>query len=128
MSVRYLFLLAFLGFVLAFAAVLAIDPALWWLTPVRWLGRYQLAHVVGHFSIFAGVVFLYGPQKHDPARLWVFVLGGGILLELIQIAAGGFSLTRLKVLDSLFDVVVDCAGAVVCWLLLTQHQRRLGEY
>ena len=124
MSVRSLFPFAFLGFVLACAGVLAMGWPIWWLAPVDWLSRYQLFHVVAHFSIFAGIVILYGPQKKGAIRLWVFVGSGGVLLELVQIAADGFSLTRSRLLDSLFDMGVDCAGAGVCWLMLAQHRRR----
>lgn len=118
MSVRHLILVVFMGVVLALAGLLALGWPIWWLTPIHWLGQYPLFHIVGHFSIFAGVVFLYGPQKRKGFRLWVIVLSGSILLECIQIAAAGVSLTRPLLLDSLFDVVVDSAGAAGGWLIM----------
>jgi hypothetical protein len=121
MSFRYLFLVAFLGVVLIFAALLAMDETMWWLAPVEWLSHYQVFHVVAHFSIFAGVVALYGPQKRGV--LWV-VLGGGILIELVQFVAGGFSMTIPSLLDSLFDIAVDVAGAAVCRYALTANGRK----
>jgi hypothetical protein len=124
MSVRYLILFAFLGFVLACAWLLAMGRTIWWLAPVHWLGRYQVFHVVAHFSIFAGLAILYGHQKQDSIRLWVFVLSGSVLLELVQMAAGGLSLTKSLLLDSVFDIVVDVAGAAVSWLMLTRRRRK----
>lgn len=67
----------------------------------------------GHFGIFAGVVMLYGPSKRNSVWLWLLVLGGGILLELVQITVGDLALTKPLLLDSVFDVVVDVAGAAV---------------
>jgi hypothetical protein len=127
MSIRYLVLLAFLGLVCACAGLLALGWPIWWLVPVRWLSHYPLFHLVAHSTIFAGVVFLY-PREHDSLRLWGIVLSGGILIELMQIGAGGFSLTEPLLRDSLFDIVVDVAGAVACWLLLAQrrHRRLMG--
>ncbi|MBN1564935.1 MAG: hypothetical protein JXA10_13895 [Anaerolineae bacterium] len=117
MSIRYVLLAVFLGIVFVFAGVLAQGWMLWWLTPVHWLSRYQLFHLVAHFSIFAGVVMLY-PQRGGAIQLWVIVLSGSIALELVQIAVGGFALTKPLLLDSLFDIAIGVMGAVVCWLML----------
>jgi hypothetical protein len=125
MSVRYLFLVAFLGGVFVLAGLLALDWAIWWLTPLEWLSRYQVFHLVAHFSIFAGVVILYRPQVHGGIRLALIVFSGGVILEVVQIAAGGFPLTTPLLLDSLLDIVVDVAGAAVCWFLLMQHHKRV---
>jgi hypothetical protein len=86
-----------------------------------------LFHLAAHFTIFAGVVFIF-PQENDSLRLWGIVLSGSILIELVQIGAGGLSLTRSLLRDSLFDIVVDVAGALGCWLLLAQrrHRRLVG--
>ncbi len=121
MSFRYLFLVVFLGVVFVFAALLAMDEALWWLAPVEWLSDYQIFHVAAHFTIFAGVVALCGLQKR--ATVWL-VLGGGVLIELVQFVAGGLSLTMSSLLDSLFDIAVDMAGAAACWYVLTQHRHK----
>lgn len=124
MPVRYLLVCAFLVFVLACTGLLATDVKTWWLAPVHWLGRYPLFHVIAHSGIFAGVVFLYRPQDHNSGLwLWVIVFSGSLLLELIQIAVGGFSLTKPLLLDSVLDIVVDVAGALVCWILLTRQRR-----
>jgi hypothetical protein len=121
MSFRYLFLVAFLGVVLVFAGLLATHEAFWWLTPVRWLSRYQIFHIAAHFTIFAGVVALYGPRK--PGVVWL-VLGGGVLIELVQFVAGGRSWAVPTLFDSVFDLAVDSAGAAVGWYVLTQHRHR----
>jgi hypothetical protein len=121
MSFRYLFLAAFLGVVLVFAALLATREAFWWFAPVRWLSRYQIFHIAAHFSIFAGIVALYGPRK--PGVVWL-VLGGGILIEVVQFVAGGRPWTMSTVLDSVFDLAVDSAGAAVGWYVLTQRRHR----
>lgn len=121
MSFRYLFLSAFLGVVLVFAALLAMHIRIWWLAPLRWLSHYPLFHIVAHFSIFAGVVVLYGPQR--PGVFWL-VLGGGVLVEFVQFMAGSRSRAMSTLLDSIFDVAVDSAGAAVAWYVLTQHRHR----
>jgi hypothetical protein len=121
MSFRYLFLVAFLGVVLALAGLLAVHETIWWLAPVRWLSQYQIFHIAAHFSIFAGVVALYGPQK--PGAVWL-VLGGGVLIELVQFVAGSRSWTMPTLLDSVFDLAVDVTGAAVGWYVLTQHRHR----
>lgn len=124
MSTRHLVSFAFLGLVFAFAGVLAMGWTMWWLTPVHWLSRYQLFHVVAHFSIFAGVVFLYHPRRYSDMWLWGLILGGSVLLEIIQITVGGFRLSKLLLIDCFFDIVVDIAGATVCWFMVTQRHRR----
>jgi hypothetical protein len=121
MSFRYLFLVAFLGVALVFAGLLATHEAFWWFAPVRWLSHYQIFHIAAHFSIFAGVVALYGPQK--PGAVWL-VLGGGVLIELVQFVAGSRSWTMPTLLDSVFDLAVDVTGAAVGWYVLTQHRHR----
>ena len=121
MSVRYLFLAAFLGVVLVFAALLAMHERIWWLAPLRWLSHYPVFHIVAHFSIFAGVVTLYGPQRLGVVGL---VLGGGVLVELVQSVAGSRSWAISTLLDSVFDLAVDSTGAVVAWYILTQHRHR----
>lgn len=116
MTARHLFVFVFLSFVFVSAGLLAMGWSIWWLRPIQWLGRYQLFHIVAHFSIFAGVVFLIYPQKHS--RLWTVTLGGAVILEIVQLGAGGFVLTRSLLLDSMFDIAVDMMGAAVCWLML----------
>lgn len=121
MSKRYLIAGIFLGLVFALAGLLNLGWSIWWLKPLQWLGRFQWFHIVAHFSIFAGVVFLTYPQK----RTWFFVLGGAVIIELVQLAAAGFVLTRSLFFDSSFDIVVDLIGAGVCWLMLAL--RRLTQ-
>jgi hypothetical protein len=121
MSFRNLFLTAFLGVVLVFAALLSMHERMWWLAPLRWLSHYPLFHIVAHFSIFAGVVVLYGPQK--PGVVWL-ALGGGVLVELVQFVAGGRVWAMSTLLDSLFDVATDLAGAATAWYVLTQRRHR----
>ena len=117
MSVRDLLLLGFLGLVFGFAALLALGWPIWWLAPVQWLGRYPLFHVVAHSTIFAGVVYLVYPCA--PARrIWLWVVGGSVVLELVQFTAGGFVLTRALLLDSTLDIGVDLVGAAAAWVML----------
>jgi hypothetical protein len=116
MSTRHLLLVGLLGVVLVFAALSTSDAAVWWLAPLEWLSHYQIFHIIAHSSVFAGVVALYGPQKRG---LFWLVLGGGVAIELVQFAGNGFSMDMPELLDSLFDLAVDLAGAAACWLVLT---------
>ena len=122
MSARGVVLGGFLGVVLLSAGLLSTGWAVWWLAPVVWLGRFQAVHVVAHFSIFAGVVILYGPPRKI-GRLALIVVSGGVLLELVQIAVSGFALSGPGLLDSAFDLAVDVMGAVV----MTCVQRANGD-
>ncbi len=116
MSIRRLFPFAALGMVIVLAGLLAAGWQVWWLAPILWLGRYPLFHVAAHFSIFAGVVRLYRPPQRS-IKVWLVVVAGGLLIEVAQLAAGGFLLTAPILLDSLFDLAVDMSGALVCWLM-----------
>ncbi len=70
--------------------------------------------MAGHFSIFASVVILYGPPRKI-GRLALLVVGGGVLLELVQLAVSGCALSGPGLIDSAFDLTVDVMGAVACW-------------
>lgn len=122
MTFRNLITFAFLGWVLTFVAILTLDWSAWWLTPLHTLGRYQLFHVVAHFSIFAGVVALYAPHKRNTVWLWIIVVTGAVMVEVIQMTLGNVILTRALLTDSIFDIAVDLAGAATCWIVLTHHR------
>jgi hypothetical protein len=82
----------------------------WWLTAVRWLGQYELFHITAHFVIFSGLVLLLGSRSQ--ARIWTFTLGGGLLLEIAQMAAGGIPLSLHHMSAVVFDLGIDMLGAV----------------
>ena len=121
-TLRHLLAVTFLGVVLVLAGLLARGWSTWWLLPLLWLGEFQLFHIVAHFSIFAGIVLLVAPHTRSAIWLWALILAGGVLVEFVQIAAGGFILTRPLLHDCLFDVLVDMTGAAVSWLGLWVRQ------
>jgi hypothetical protein len=120
--IRRWFPFTVLGLVIVLAGLLSTGWSIWWLAPIHWLGRYPLFHIVAHLGIFAGVVLLYQPRQHGGIKLGLLVLAGGILIEMAQFITGGFVLTTRTLADSLFDLVIDISGAVVCWLVLVQHR------
>ena len=110
-----------LGIIVGLAGVLASGWSVWWLAPIRWLGQYQVFHIVAHFTIFASLAV-----ASRGAHLWIIALVGGLSIELAQVAVGGFALSRPLLLDCTFDLVVDIAGALFTWLVLAYRCRLIS--
>lgn len=114
-------MLGFLMVVLLLAALLTLNLAHGLLAPIHWLGQYEAAHIIMHFLIFGGLMLLADPRQINSLRLWVFVIGGGVLLEVIQFVLGGFVVTRPAMVNILLDITVDTAGAAAGWWVVTTH-------
>ncbi len=126
MTTRKIALLLFLGLVLGLTGILATDWTSWWLAPIHHLGRYQTFHVAAHFSIFASVVMLYGQPKRSALPLVALVLAGSVGVEVIQVVLSGIMPTRHMLLDSLFDLTVDWAGASMGWAALAVARQQIS--
>jgi hypothetical protein len=116
--VRRLIAPVFILIVVWMAWQLSAGSAPWWMGAVRWLGQYELFHVVAHFTIFGGVALLLGTGKGIETRAWGYALVGGLLLEIAQISAGGIPLSRHHLREVSFDLSVDLTGALVGLILV----------
>jgi hypothetical protein len=110
-------------FVALSTLLLTANRIVFWLIPIEILGKYEIFHIIGHVVIFGSVMLVAYPRKIG----WVFVIIGGIAIEVIQLdARDGWSDSH-RVLASLYDMGVDIAGAAAGWLLAAYRRspRRL---
>lgn len=102
--------LVVLGVTLALAWMISAHEGGWLLAPVRWLAEYEAFHLIAHWVIFGGIAWMTRSQGH--LRRWSFVLIGGVLLELAQALGRGHLLNVWTLRASLFDLGIDCLGAL----------------
>jgi hypothetical protein len=83
-----------------------------------WLLEPEWLHVVMHFVIYAGLAILLSSVRQDGpgipvVQLIAVVLVVGFFQELLQyLSDAGWFFPRSAVLDSIFDLGVDLAGAL----------------
>lgn len=117
---RALLVGAFLAGVLIMTWILAAGWFSTLLAPLYWLAGYQAAHIFTHFAIFAGVVLL-APAAWRGSRLAMVVVGGAVALELLQLVAVEFAITRALLIDSTLDIIIDLLGGWTAWWLLKRR-------
>lgn len=113
--------IVFLLFVGLMAAILNNhafdDPFV--LSTLRWLGEYELFHLVMHIAIFVLVTLAVGLWSQR--NLWLVIaalLGGTLLIEGAQIMTGPFTLNIFVLAAAIYDLAVNSIGALIGWLIL----------
>lgn len=86
------------------------------------LFRAELAHIIGHFVLFAlvgtAVLTLYPHLVQRPCTYFALILAIGLVQETLQLLTFKY---RFFAAADLFDLVIDAAGAGVA-LLWFMHQ------
>jgi glycopeptide antibiotics resistance protein len=88
---------------------------------IQQLAEYEAFHVVAHLIIFSLLIIMIARAVPDPYFRWVawgFVIGGTLLIEIIQLSSANGPVTGWLIAGSIYDLLVNISGAAIGMIIL----------